>query len=245
VSHRAGHGRPPERSVTSHQITAPTCADDQPVEDEQPVEIEAKLSGPQRAFRSLAEVEEVAGWRVVARRAVRLRDTYWDTPDDRLLQEGCTLRLREQDGAPWGELTFKGAARRETGASRSRVEITARAPAGSGPPEWARLPEAGPVLAELERRDALGDLRPAVVLLNPRRELLLRRGGSEVALSLDEMRIEGRPYVRRYVELELRRGSRADLEALVQAIRERFGLRVVYKGKVHAAREWLARRGHG
>jgi inorganic triphosphatase YgiF len=243
--------------VSDHQTTVRDGADDQPMEDDPPVaddlpeaddppvEIEAKLWGSQRAFRSLAQVEEVAGWRVVARRVVRLRDTYWDTPDDRLLREGCTLRLREQDGAPWGELTFKGATRREAGASRSRVEVTARAPAGAGPPEWAGLPEAGPVLAELERRGALGALRPAVVLLNPRRELVLRRGGSEVALSLDEMRIEGRPYARRYVEVELRRGSRADLEALVQAIRERFGLRVVYKGKVHAAREWLARHGHG
>jgi hypothetical protein len=106
--------------------------------------------------------------------------------------------------------------------------------------EWAGLPAATPVLAALRTLGATEALRPDIVLLNPRRELVLRRNGSEVVLSLDEVRIEGKPYCRRYVELELERGSHATLQELVLAVEGRFRLRQARRGKVRAARRWLA-----
>jgi inorganic triphosphatase YgiF len=84
-------------------------------------------------------------------------------------------------------------------------------------------------------------LRPDVVLLNPRRDLLLRLGADEVVLSLDEVALEGAPYRRRYVEAELKKGQAQALQALVEALVEQFGLRPSRRAKAQAAREWLAR----
>jgi inorganic triphosphatase YgiF len=212
----------------------------------EPVETEAKLRASQRAFREIAPLDEVAGWRVVDRRTVQLRDSYWDTPDDRLLRAGCTLRVRELDSAPEGELTFKGPASpaASAGASQARTELIATAPAGSDPAEWHALPGAAPVLDALQKWQAGSALRPVVVLLNPRRELVLRHGQDEAVLSLDEVRIEGQPYCRRYVEIELKRGSRAALDALSLAVQHQFHLRPSRRGKVQAAREWMHSQGN-
>jgi hypothetical protein len=217
---------------------------------EEPVETEAKLRASARAFRQLERLEEIDGWRVVERRRVSLRDTYWDTPDRQLGQAGCTLRVREQDGGPQAELTFKGRPGDGAGASRSRTEITVVAPSGSGPEQWRRLPAARPVLDSLRRLGVTSGLAPDLVLLNPRRELVLRRHWGdteatreatpdEAVLSLDEVRIEGRPYLRRYVEIELKRGSQAPLDELVEVVATRYGLPATYEGKVQSARAWL------
>ena len=257
-----------------------------------PLEVEAKLRGSRRAFDALeqaAQAGEIAGWRVVDRRAVRLRDTYWDTPDRRLASRGCTLRVREvlalggaqhpaksrapqrpagestvpgaeqRIGARAAELTFKGqVGYTPTSLAGSRPEVTAATPAGAGPADWVHLPAAQPVLAALRTAggpaapgapDVLARLRPDVVLLNPRREFLLRQeggdagGSGQAVLSLDEVRIEGQPYRRRYVEIELKRGHRSALDRLVRAAAAQFGLRPSRTGKVQAARAWLARRG--
>jgi inorganic triphosphatase YgiF len=216
----------------------------------EPTEIEAKLAASRRAFAAIAGADEIGGWRVVQTRTVDLRDAYWDTQDRSLGRAGCTLRVREIDGAPEGELTYKGPAAAPTGATGSsmRVELIARAAAGSTPRDWERLPAAAPILAALRRMSVDGQLqqlRPDVVLRNPRREMVLRHDGDEAVLSLDEVTIEGHPYRRRYVEIELRRGSRAALDAVAAAAAGRFGLRPARKGKVQAAREWLARYGRG
>ena len=206
---------------------------------EKPREIEAKLSGSIESFRALERLEEIAGWRVVERHSVELRDAYWDTPDHRLGCTGRTLRVRAMDGAPVGELTYKGAP--EDG---GRTEENASAPAGSGPRDWERLTntEAKQIVTALHEQGILAALRLDIVLLNPRRELVLRKGASEEVLSLDEVRIESQPYLRRYVELELKHGSREEHDALTHALQERFHRRPIKTGKVHAARQWLERR---
>jgi inorganic triphosphatase YgiF len=251
------------------------------------VESEAKLRASRRVFAALDGAAAPGGWRVTGRRDVSLRDTYWDTPDERLARAGCTLRVREQSqgaaeagqgraghgpGAE-SELTLKGPlpdAVSANGAVWHRSELSVRAPAGSGPAEWASLPDARPVLEALaaldgppaagdgagpraprvqpraEASSAAGDgllrrLRPDVVLLNPRREIVLERAGNEAVLSLDEVAVEGMPYRRRYVEVELKRGSTAALDNLVDTLQAEYALRPSRRGKVQAARAWLAR----
>ncbi len=159
------------------------------------------------------------------------------------------------------ELTLKGPLPDVTAANGAvwhRSELTAHAPAGSGPAEWATLPDAKPVveaLAALGARpaedgpggarsgaDLMRRLRPDVVLRNPRREIVLEGEGSEAVLSLDEVVVEGTPYRRRYVEVELKRGSTAALDRLVDALQAQYQLRPSRQGKVQAARAWLARR---
>ena len=248
------------------------------------MESEAKLRASRRVFAVLEAAAAPGGWRVTGRRDVSLRDTYWDTLDGRLARAGCTLRVREQGRGRAGqgqgsetELTLKGPlpdAVSANGAVWHRSELTAHAPAGSGPAEWASLPEALPVLdalAALDGPPAAGDgarvrgqrselraeagdaardgllrrLRPDVVLLNPRREITLEHAGSEAVLSLDEVAVEGMPYRRRYVEVELKRGSTAALDRLVDALQAEYALRPSRRGKVQAARAWLARQRAG
>ena len=204
---------------------------------EKPREIEAKFGASVGVFRKVAGLEEIAGWRVVERRSVRLRDAYWDTPDHRLGREECTLRVREMDAEPVGELTFKG--KPEGG---GRTEETAAVRTRSGPAQWRRVAEAREIVGALRELGVLGRLRQDIVLLNPRRELVLRKGRAEEVLSLDEVRIEGYPYTRRYVEVEQKAGSREGHDALARALAECFGLKESKTGKVQAAREWLARR---
>ena len=203
-----------------------------------PREIEAKFDAPLVTFRAIERLEEIDGWRVAERRAVRLRDSYWDTPDHRLAQQECTLRVRVLDEAAEAELTFKGKPERG-----GRTEQTAAVRAGSGPRQWRRSSDASPILDAVRALVPLSRLRQDVVLLNPRRELVLRKGGAEEILSLDEMRIEGQPYVKRYVELELKRGPRNGHDALTRALATRFGLIESVKGKVQSARDWLTRQG--
>jgi inorganic triphosphatase YgiF len=215
----------------------------------EPTETEAKLRASARAFQEIERLEEMGGWRVVERREVRLRDTYWDTPERALGAAGCTLRVRELNGAAEGELTFKGAVRsfsgragRKSETSGSRLERTVKAPAGSGPREWAKLPGGKRLLDDVRKVADGAPLEAGVVLLNPRKELVLRRGRDEAVLSLDDVAIEGEPYRRRYVEIEHRAGAVPALEALVDHVRKRFRLRPARAGKLQAAREWLSRR---
>jgi hypothetical protein len=134
-------------------------------------------------------------------------------------------------------LTFKG--KPEDG---GRTEEIANVRAGAGPSEWASVRKAKPIVDALRELGVLDSLRQDIVLVNPRRELVLRKGRAEEILSLDEVRIEGHPYVRRYVELELKRGTRATHTALVRALAGRFHLEESKTGKVQAARDWLSRR---
>lgn len=201
-----------------------------------PVEVEAKFDASRATFRSLERLDEIDGWSVVERRMVRLRDAYWDTPDHRLGRDERTLRVREFEGEPEGELTFKGKPERG-----GRSEETATVRTGSGPRQWQRVPEARPIVDALHELGVFWKLRQDVVLLNPRCELVLRKGRAEEILSLDEVRLEGQRYMRRYVELELKRGARSGHDALVRTLAERFGLRESKRGKVQSAREWLFR----
>ncbi len=234
-----------EEGVSWYRCPQMTASPVAQTADPTPVETEAKLHASRRVFAALADAPEVAGWRVAERRDTALRDTYWDTPDGRLARAGSTLRVRQNGRDPRGELTLKGPVPREAGSGApgawSRTELSVAVPAGSGPPEWAAIPAARPVLDALRRLGASGGLRPDVVLLNPRRDLLLRRGEDEVVLSLDEVALEGAPYRRRYVEAELKKGQAQALQSLVETLVGQFGLRPSRRAKVQAAREWLAR----
>jgi hypothetical protein len=202
------------------------------------IEVEAKFEASAATFRALEDLETIEGWRVVERREVRLRDAYWDTPDQRLGRDGRTLRVRELGGAPVGELTLKG---RPRGGARS--EAIASVPVGSGPADWQRIGEAAGIVEALRSFGILDNLRADVVLINPRRELVLERRGATEILSLDEVRIEGHSYVRCYVELEQRRGTRAGHRSLARSLASRFALRESTGGKAQDARAWLSEQG--
>ncbi len=233
--------------------------------DPTPVEIEVKLRASRQAFAVLAEASAFGPWRVVEQTEIRLRDTYFDTPDHSLARQRCTLRIRSLDGDAIGELTLKGPsgnapsgpsdADENTGRMSegimARTELTAVMPVGVPVHEWGAVVEARPVIDALRARGIAypGDLADGAVLVNPRRNLRLRRTTNnvhpidyaEVVLSLDEVRLEGHRYVRRYVEIELVRGAPETVTEVSALLVGMTRLRPARSGKVQAARAWLAR----
>ncbi|HEV2122851.1 MAG TPA: CYTH domain-containing protein [Chloroflexota bacterium] len=223
--------------------------DNSPGDSGPPIEVEAKFYGSERAFRLMENRPTIADWRVADRRQSSLRDTYWDTPDRRLLQAGRSLRVRETNGGADAELTLKEPVERANRASAARTEWTVATPPGAGPIDWEKHEAAAPIVERLREIGVLDagagsqdGLVADLVLLNPRRDLVLRRHDDEAVLSLDEVTIEGHPYRRRYVEIELRHGTREMLDSLAHTIAERYNLKPSRQGKVHAARAWLAHR---
>jgi len=216
-----------------------------------PIEIEVKLRASRQAFADLAKVGAFGPWRVVEQTEIRLRDTYFDTPGHALARQRCTLRIRSLDGEAIGELTLKGPAGDAPGGPLARTELTVAIPVGIGVHEWDTITEARPVIEALRIRGIAypGDLVGGAVLVNPRRNLRLRRDTNaghahdhaEVILSLDEVRLEGHPYLRRYVEIELVRGAPEAIMEVSNLVAGMTRLRPARSGKVQAARAWLAR----
>lgn len=216
-----------------------------------PIEIEVKLRASRQAFADLAKASAFGPWRVVEQTEIRLRDTYFDTPGHALARQRCTLRIRSLDGEAIGELTLKGPAGDAPGGPLARTELTVAIPVGIGVHEWDTITEARPVIEALRIRGIAypGDLVGGAVLVNPRRNLRLRRDTNaghahdhaEVILSLDEVRLEGHPYLRRYVEIELVRGVPEAIVEVSNLVAGMTRLRPARSGKVQAARAWLAR----
>ena len=216
-----------------------------------PIEIEVKLRASRQAFADLAKASALGPWRVVEQTEIRLRDTYFDTPGHALARQRCTLRIRSLDGEAIGELTLKGPAGDTTGGPLARTELTAAIPVGIPVHEWDTITEARPVIEALRVRGIAypGDLVGGAVLVNPRRNLRLRRDTNaghahdhaEVILSLDEVRLEGHPYLRRYVEIELVHGAPEAIMEVSNLVAGMTRLRPARSGKVQAARAWLAR----
>ena len=216
-----------------------------------PIEIEVKLRASRQAFADLAKTSAFGPWRVVEQTEIRLRDTYFDTSGNALARQRCTLRIRSLDGEAIGELTLKGPAGDALGGPLARTELTAAIPVGIPVHEWDTITEARPVIEALRVRGISypGDLAGGAVLVNPRRNLRLRRDTNaghahdhaEVILSLDEVRLEGHPYLRRYVEIELVRGAPEAIMEVSNLVAGMTRLRPARSGKVQAARAWLAR----
>ena len=216
-----------------------------------PIEIEVKLRASRQAFADLAKASAFGPWRVVEQTEIRLRDTYFDTSGHALARQRCTLRIRSLDGEAIGELTLKGPAGDAPGGPLARTELTVAIPVGIGVHEWDTITEARPVIEALRIRGIAypGDLVGGAVLVNPRRNLRLRRDTNaghahdhaEVILSLDEVRLEGHPYLRRYVEIELVRGVPEAIVEVSNLVAGMTRLRPARSGKVQAARAWLAR----
>ena len=209
------------------------------------------LRASRQAFADLAKADAFGPWRVVEQTETRLRDTYFDTPDRALSRQRCTLRVRSLDGEAIGELTLKGPAGDAPGGALARTELTAAIRVGSPLHDWDTISEARPVIEALRVRGIAypGDLAAGAVLVNPRRNLRLRRDTTtghardhaEVILSLDEVRLEGHPYLRRYVEIELVHGTPEAITEVADLVAGMTRLRPARSGKVQAARAWLAR----
>jgi inorganic triphosphatase YgiF len=79
---------------------------------------------PASLARRIARIVKVAGYQLLRRPPVRLRDLYFDTPDGALRKQQLAVRLRESDRVKL--ITLKGPAQRAIGGGLQRLEIEAR-----------------------------------------------------------------------------------------------------------------------
>ncbi len=133
-----------------------------------PLEREMKFSSPEGYVPSQAELALAldgllvggAALRVQGGRLKRYRDTYYDTPDDRLAQAGWALRRRV--GPASATLGLKGEAR-SRGALHERSEIEVPETGNNeAAPAWAA--EFAAALADERLAGALSSVAPRVVL---------------------------------------------------------------------------------
>ncbi len=155
-------------------------------------------------------------WTVEPHEVVRLRDSYFDTADWRVLRAGYALRVRRSGTKV--EATLKALARARRGPAKRR-EITA--PLANARP--ATLLRARGAVATWMRR-AIGDARlRRLFAVRTRREVFaVRHRGRIVAeLALDSTRIlaRGRERCLTRVEVEVTRGPTALVARFVATLR--------------------------
>ncbi|MGC8781954.1 MAG: CYTH domain-containing protein, partial [Anaerolineae bacterium] len=191
------------------------------------MEIEAKFAVPDRdTCRRLAQLRELAGFRLAPRGVGQVADRYFDTADGRLRRGGFACRLRAE-----GDLivaTLKGLGRAEGAVHRRAEEEVRLSTWNPDPTTWP----AGPARDLALELAGGATLAPLFDLTQRRLRRDLRDGDRLVAaLSLDSVRLHltglRRPARAAYYELEVElagEGQEADLAAVVKELTEAWGL---------------------
>lgn len=153
-----------------------------------------------------------AGYQVSFLEETPQQDTYFDTPEESVLKEGGSLRLREK-----GEkrlLSVKSMLCSQEGTFLRRED------------ELILGQEADPMVFLRERLPGvnLEQLRPTVVVVNRRRTYeVSRTAGGRFELAFDDVTYQnpgtGREYRERQVEIEALSGTEEDLARVVSALR--------------------------
>jgi inorganic triphosphatase YgiF len=187
------------------------------------MEIEAKFRvADEQTFAHLLSLTAIGPFHLLpAPVAEQQRNTYFDTPDQRLRAQRYGLRVRNLGARRIA--TLKGAARVADGVyERDEWEVVIGTE--EHPAHW-------PASAARDRALALlGDasLRPILTIETTRQHIYAARAGVRVAeLSLDTGTIRAADRAERFRELEvelLEGGTRTDFDALVALLRERFAL---------------------
>jgi triphosphatase len=182
-------------------------------------EVELKLELPPgeiEAFRHVAILGDPA------RRPVDQLTTYYDTDKGELRKAGYSLRLRKKGRTCHQTVKQRGA---DSGGFSSRAEWETRV---ETPLLDFEALKATPVGKLLTKRDMKKRLSPVSETQVRRTTWLIPLGASEIELILDEGRVvsDGRETPISEIELELKRGARADLFALAQTLGEGLTLRM-------------------
>ena len=181
-----------------------------------PIELEQKYvvasERPWTVQTELLALLRRAGYAVTLQGEGRQRDTYYDTPEDRLLLGGGSLRLREKGKK--NLLSVKAMVRSEGGTFLRRED------------ELVLGREADPMafLRTYLPGVDLESLTPTAVVVNRRRTYeVSRTAGGRFELAFDDVCYRdpatGREHRERQVELEALSGTQADLARVVSALR--------------------------
>lgn len=206
------------------------------------IEVEATLAvcseEPAALMEELAGLDRLGPFRLRWLGAARLRDVYFELPDDGLRERGVALRLRREEDA-W-TLTLKADARATAGGAVERTEVEGAWTEEGVAPVAAELAgrglDAAGLRAAAGRPDPVEAMQRAGFRVVQDRRTLRRRAAvtgaagpdEEVAeLAADTVRYRargGRTVVHREVEVEAAPGAPAALADRVAAgLRQRFG----------------------
>ena len=199
-----------------------------------PIELEQKYvvasERPWTVQTELLALLRRAGYAVTLQGEGRQRDTYYDTPEDRLLLGGGSLRLREKGRA--FRLAVKSLVRAGEGTfARQEEEL-----------KLGREAEPMPFLRRLLPGVDLDALAVTAVVSNRRRTYLAAGpAGGRFELAFDDVIYRSprgdREVRERQVEMERLTGSQAELERLVRASAARLpALRPAAESKYQRAR---------
>jgi inorganic triphosphatase YgiF len=185
--------------------------------ESQEVELKLELSpGEIEAFRNAPVLGDPA------RRPVDQLTTYFDTDKGELRKAGYSLRLRRKGKTCLQTVKQRGA---DSGGFSSRAEWETRVETPQLDFEALKPTPIGKLLSKRDMRRRLAPVSETEVR---RTTWLIPLGASEIELILDEGRVvgDGREAPVSEIELELKRGTRADLFALAQMLGEDLILRM-------------------
>jgi triphosphatase len=194
------------------------------------LEIEAKLLvRTEHDLATIAALRRIGPFRILPAESARLHSVYLDTSRLRLARHAVALRLRRKR-RHW-EVTAKWAGR-VAGVVHERAEMTF--PLDGAPVMPFRLPP-GPLHERLAPLVGRAWLRPILVTdLHRRTFHVLRQAAGRHAQPLAELALDrvalkhpgerGCRTSYREIEIELMRGSRADLDALVRLLGQHIDL---------------------
>lgn len=157
-----------------------------------------------------------------ARRPVDQVTTYFDTDKGELRKAGYSLRLRRKGRTCLQTVKQRGT---DSGGFSSRAEWEKKVETPGLDFEALKATPLGKILSKRDMRRRLAAVSETQVR---RTTWLIPLGGSEIELILDEGRVasNGRETPISEIELELKRGVRADLFALAQTLGEGLTLRM-------------------
>lgn len=191
-------------------------------------ELELKLRLPAGHLRHLARQAIVRDSLVGRPRTERLRTVYFDTPDQRLAQQGMALRVRHVGRRRIQTLKVSVA---NGGGEAMQRHAEYSAPVRGDAPDLARLGEEG--LPAGFRDGTIDDLAEVFRTEVTRRIYPLSIAGSEIELAVDRGEIIANDRQERVseVELELKSGDEGELFEIARRLAEHLPLSVEHRTK--------------
>ena len=197
-------------------------------------EIELKLEGDAAALARLARLRSRAGLTRTKASAKTLRSVYFDTDDFALMAHGFALRVRHAGRARIQTLKTP---RRNGGPLSDRGEWEHVLASGKDRPDINHLPPA--LRSQLVRLASNGDIAPRFVsVIRRSTSSLYTDDGGEIELVIDQGAIEAgdRALPVNEIELELKRGTRADLYRVALQLADIAPLRIAIRSKSERGR---------
>lgn len=205
------------------------------------MEVEAKFIVPDAATaRTLAKLQTVGDFTLGAAERLRMRDTFYDTPDHALLQARVVLRVRRRSDGKTIVTVKTPAERRGAIHRRPETEAEANLPRGTGALSPRELPRR--VAQALAPYLDSSELAPMFSITQTRQVRRVKSGSRVIAeWSLDRVTFSSAMRQTSFHELEIElkhKGNDAQLQAMVKSLQRAFQLKPQAKSKFQRAVEF-------